>query len=217
MDTGAKQPINNRMGLRVLITGGNGGIAQALKEMLEIQGYSVRAATRTEMDVTNWQSIEKTVKDFRPDILVNNAGYVVPRSVKEMDLDNTKKHFDINLSGTFYCTGIALKYNPDLQIINIGSAASIETHATWSEYCATKAAVVMATKCWAEDGLYAVVISPGRTRTKMRKSLFPDENQNTLLEPTDFAKVVMKAVRKEYPSGTHIIVRKQNVEQLLNE
>ena len=205
------------MGLRVLITGGNGGIAQALKEMLEIQGYSGRAATRTEMDVTNWQSIEKTVKDFRPDILVNNAGYVVPRSVKEMDLDNTKKHFDINLSGTFYCTGIALKYNPDLQIINIGSAASIETHATWSEYCATKAAVVMATKCWAEDGLYAVVISPGRTRTKMRKSLFPDENQNTLLEPTDFAKVVMKAVRKEYPSGTHIIVRKQNVEQLLNE
>ena len=49
----------------------------------------------------------------------------------------------------------------------------------------------------------------------MRKSLFPDENQNTLLEPLDFAKVLMKAIRKEYKSGTHIVVRKQNVQELL--
>ena len=102
-----------------------------------------------------------------------------------------------------------------MKIVNVGSAAAVETHATWSEYCATKAAVVMATKCWAEDDLYAVVISPGRTKTKMRKSLFPDENQNTLLEPLDFAKVLMKAIRKEYKSGTHIVVRKQNVQELL--
>jgi NAD(P)-dependent dehydrogenase (short-subunit alcohol dehydrogenase family) len=73
----------------------------------------------------------------------------------------------------------------------------------------------MATKCWAEDGLYAVCISPARTRTKMRKNLFPDEDQSTLLEPSDFAEVIMKAVRMEYESGTHIVVRKQDVVQLL--
>lgn len=201
---------------KVLITGGSGGIAQAVKKLLEADGYDVFAPTRSEMDVTDWESVESVVAKFVPDILINNAGYVVPRSVKEMDLVNTKKHFDINVGGVFYCTGIALKYNPELQIVNIGSAASVESHATWSEYCASKAAVVMATKCWAEDGLYAVVISPGRTRTKMRKSLFPDEDQTTLLEPDDFARVVMKAVRKEYEPGTHIIVRKQNVQQLIN-
>lgn len=75
----------------------------------------------------------------------------------------------------------------------------------------------MATQCWAADGLYAVVISPGRTRTKMRKSLFPLEDQATLLEPLDFAKVVVKAIHKDYPSVTHIIVRKQNVQQLLSQ
>ncbi len=200
---------------RVLITGGSGGIAQALKKLLEQEGHTVFAPTRIEMDVTNWTSIDAVMKNFVPDILINNAGYVVPCSIKEMDLNNTKKHFDINVGGVFYCSGIALKYNPQLQIINIGSAASIESHATWSEYCASKAAVVMATKCWAEDGLYAVVISPGRTKTKMRKSLFPDEDQNTLLDPMDFAKIVMKAVKRQYKSGTHIIVRKQNVQQLL--
>ena len=205
------------MNKKVLITGGSGGIAQALKSLLEEEGFVVLAPTRVEMDVTNWDSVEAVVKDFVPDILVNNAGYVVPCSIKHMDFESTKKHFDINLGGTFYCTGMALKYNPNLQIVNIGSAAALETHATWSEYCASKAAVVMATKCWAEDGLYAVVISPGRTRTKMRKSLFPEEDQNTLLDPVDFAKVVMKAIHKEYKSGTHILVKKQNVQQLLNE
>lgn len=202
---------------KVLITGGSGGIAQAIKALLEKDGYTVFAPTRQEMDVTSWDSIDAAMKEFIPDILINNAGYVVPQSIKQMDLENTKKHFDINVGGTFYCTGIALKYNPDLEIVNICSAASIESHATWSEYCASKAAVAMATKCWAEDGLYAVAISPGRTRTKMRKFLFPDEDQSTLLEPYDFAKVVMKGVRKEYPSGSNIIVRKQNVQQLLNE
>ena len=205
------------MGKKVLITGGSGGIAQALKDLLEQEGYTVFAPTRSEMDVTNWESIEKAVRGFVPDILVNNAGYVIPRSIRDMNLENTQKHIDINVGGTFYCTGIALKFNPNLQIINIGSAAAVESHATWSEYCASKAAVVMATKCWAEDGLYAVAVSPGRTRTKMRKYLFPDEDQDTLLDPVDFAKVVMKAIRREYASGSNILVRKQNVQQLLNE
>lgn len=203
---------------KVLITGGKGDIAQSIKTLLEQEdGYEVLAPGRQELDVTNWESIEAVIKSFIPDILINNAGYVVPKSVRTMDLENTKKHFDINLGGTFYCTGIALKYNPKVQIINIVSAASVEAHATWSEYCASKAAVAMATKCWAEDGLYVVSLSPGRTKTKMRRSLFPDEDQNSLLEPIDFAKVVMKAIRMEYTSGSNIIVKKSNVQQLLSE
>ena len=204
------------MNKKVLITGGNGGIAIAIKKELESEGYEVYAPSRQEMDVTNIVSIENVMSEFRPDILVNAAGYVVPQSVKSADLTSTRKHIEINLLGTFYCTQIALKYNSQLDIINVGSAAAITTHATWSEYCASKAGVVMATKCWAEDGLYSVVISPGRTKTKMRKSLFPNEDQNTLLEPTDFAKVILRAVNKEFPTGTHIIVRKNNVQDILN-
>lgn len=200
---------------KVLITGGSGDIAQAIKEILQKENFEVYAVSRTEMDVTKPDQIDKVFKDFKPDILINNAGYVVPCSIKSGNLENIKKHIDINLTGVFICTAIGLKYNPKLDIINIGSAAAIESHSTWSEYCATKAGVVMATKCWAEDGLYAVVLSPGRTRTKMRKSLFPVEDQNTLLDPNDFAKVVFNAVKKEYPSGTHIVVRKQNVENIL--
>ena len=205
------------MSKKVLITGGNGDIAQAIKRAMVVDGYEVYAPSRQEMDVTDWDSMERAFSGFVPDILVNNAGYVVPMSVREANLENTKKHLDINLGGVFYCTEIGLKYNPELMIINVASAAAVESHATWSEYCATKAAVVMATKCWAEDGLFAVAVSPGRTRTKMRKSLYPDEDQTTLLDPDDFAKVIMKAVQGDYESGAHILVRKQNVQELLNK
>lgn len=201
--------------MKVLITGGNGDIAKAIKQQLLVDGYNVYAPSRTELDVTDWKSIEMAIGSYKPDILINNAGYVVPKSVREADLVNSKKHFEINLAGTFYCTEIGLKYNPHLQIVNVTSAAAVEVHSTWSEYCATKAAVVMATKCWADDGIYAVAISPARTKTKMRRCLFPDEDQSTLLDPADFAKVIIKAVKREYPSGTHIVVRKQTVNDIL--
>lgn len=200
---------------KVLITGGSGGIAIAISELLLKNGYDVYAPSRSELDVTNWESIDSYIKKIVPDILINNAGYVVPKSIRNGDLEKTKKHIDINLGGVFYCSIIGLKYNSKLDIINIGSAAAVETHATWSEYCATKAGVVMATKCWAEDGIYSVCISPGRTRTPMRKSLYPDEDQTTLLDPSDFALVVLKAVRHEYEPGYHVIVRKQNVHDIL--
>ena len=147
-------------------------------------------------------------------ILIAYISYI---TFSRINYENTKKHIDINLSGTFYCSQLGLRYNPHLDIINVGSAAAITSHATWSEYCAAKAAVVMATKCWAEDGIYSVCLSPGRTRTKMRKSLYPDEDHNTLLDPDDFAKVVYHAVLHKYPSGTHIVVRKQNVMDILSE
>lgn len=201
--------------MKVLITGGNGDIAKAIANILLDNGYDVFSPGRDVLDVTNANSIEENIKSYLPDILVNNAGYVVPQSVKNADINSTIKHIEINLTGTFLCTQIGLKYNPNLKIINVGSAASIESHATWSEYCSTKAGVAMATKCWAEDGVDVVCISPGRTKTKMRKSLFPDEDQNTLLDPKDFAKVVFKAINDGFEKGANIIVRKQNFDSLL--
>lgn len=207
--------MNNNM-LKVLISGGNGDIANAINNLLDRDRYCVLAPSHDKMDVTNWESVEKCIKSFVPDVLINNAGYVVPCSIKNNCAANIQKHIDTNLTGTFFCSAVALKYNKDVMIINIASAASVEPHSTWSEYCATKSGVVMATKCWAEDGVYTVAISPGRTKTKMRKSLFPNEDQSTLLDPIDFAKIVLNAIKGKYKSGDHIIVRKQNINELLN-
>lgn len=203
---------------KVLITGGGGDIAKAIAdELASVGGFEVMTPDRKALDVTDCANIESVFSRYVPDVLVNNAGYVVPQSIRNADLDVIKRHIEVNLTGVFCCSAIGLKYNPKMMIVNIGSSAATKRHATWSEYCATKAAVVMATQCWADDGVYSVCISPGRTRTKMRKGLYPDEDQDTLLRPEDFAKIVVKAICQGYPSGSHINVTKQNVRELINE
>ena len=201
---------------RVLITGGNGDIAKAIvKRLVDNGNFCVKAPGKDELDVTDMASTENYVADFVPDILINNAGYVVPQSIRTCDVELDKKSIDINLFGTFNCTAAVLAKNPNAQIINIGSSAATKIHGTWSAYCAAKAAVVMATKCWAEDGVNTVCISPGRTATKMRNGLYPLEDQNTLLKPDEFAAIVCYAIAGQYEAGTHIDVNLQNVKELI--
>ncbi len=204
--------------IRVLITGGNGDIAKAIVNELSSQGgMEIEAPGKQILDVTDVDSVHNFVSKFVPDILINNAGYVVPMSIGSCDIGSEKKALDINLFGIFNCTAAVLALNPKAKIINIGSSAATKVHGTWASYCAAKAGVVMATKCWAEEGYNVVCISPGRTATKMRKGLFPNEDQSTLLTVEKFAKVVKKAVNGEYESGSHINVTKDNVGDLLND
>lgn len=200
----------------IVITGGNGDIAQSIKKELEKE-YIVLTPGKEELDVTNIEIVNEYFDRRNTDILINNAGYVVPYSIGDCNIYSEKKAIDINLFGTFNCTAAVLKRNAEAKIINIGSSAATKVHGTWSSYCAAKAGVVMATMCWADDGYDVVCISPGRTATKMRKGLYPDEDLSTLLTPKNFAKVIRKAINGDYEKGSHINVTKQNVEELLND
>lgn len=200
----------------VVITGGKGDIAQSIKNKIEKE-YIVLTPGKEELDVTNIDSVDKFFERKKVDILINNAGYVVPYSIGDCDIYSEKKAIDINLFGTFNCTAAVLKRNANAKIINIGSSAATKIHGTWSSYCAAKAGVVMATKCWADDGYDVVCISPGRTATKMRKGLYPNEDPTTLLATEDFAEVIQKAIYGVYEKGSHINVTKQNVRDLLND
>ena len=57
---------------KVLITGGSGGIAQAIKALLEREGYEVFAPGRSQLDVTDWHSVDRVMQEFVPDILELN-------------------------------------------------------------------------------------------------------------------------------------------------
>ena len=200
---------------KALITGGNGDIAKAIAELLVQEGYEVFAPGRQKMDVTNYPQVCEVVANVQPDLLINNAGFIKVNNIAETDISVEKQSIDINLIGTFNCTNAVLKLNPATKIINIGSSAGTKVHGGWSAYCAAKAAVIMATKCWADEGVDVVCVSPGRTVSKMRKSLFPDEDQSTLLKAEDFAKIVIKAIHEEYPKGSNIDVNIQNIKELL--
>jgi 3-oxoacyl-[acyl-carrier protein] reductase len=200
---------------KVLITGGNGDIAKAIRALLINEGeYDVYSPGREELDVTDYARVKDIIESFVPDILINNAGYVRPNDISENNYESDKKAIDINLLGTFWCTSVATSINPDVLVINIGSSAGTKVHAEWSAYCAAKAGVIMASKCWAAEGIKVKCISPGRTQSKMRKALFPDEDQNTLLKAEDFAFIVVKAIKGAYEYGENINVNVDNINEL---
>lgn len=196
---------------KVLITGGNGDIAKAIVDAMNIVGgFEVYAPSKEELDVSDQASVQSYIERVIPDILINNAGYIHPFPIASDHLASDKRAIDINLFGVFNCTNAVLLKNKNALIVNIGSSAGTKSHANWSSYCATKAAVIMATQCWAEEGIKAICISPGRTATKMREFLFPQEDKQTLLTPQKFASVVMRAIGGEFTYGSNIDVNINN-------
>ena len=199
-----------------IITGGKGDIAQAIKRKIEAE-YEVYAPGKDELDVTDISSVDRYFHARKVDLLVNNAGYVVPMSISGCDIESEKRAIEINLFGVFNCTRAVLAGNRAAKIINIGSSAATKVHGTWSSYCASKAGVLMATKCWADDGVDVICVSPGRTATKMRRALYPDEDQSTLLRPDDFASIVYKAIHGRYERGKNIDVNVSNVKRFMDD
>lgn len=201
----------------IVITGGKGDIAIAIKNHLSKNTkYKLTNPGKNELNVLDFMSIDNFFKSNQVDVLINNAGYINPIILQEDSSDNEEASINTNLTGVFLCTMETLKHNPKALIINIGSSAGSSPHGNgWSSYCATKAAVIMATKCWAMEGIKAICISPGRSNTKMRNRLFPDEDQTTLLNPIDFAEVVEMAIEGEFPYGENIDVNVKNIKDIL--
>jgi len=204
--------------VKVLITGGQGDIAQAIsKQLMESGDYQVLLPDRHTLDVTNYNQVSDFISNNIPDILINNAGYIEPYNIADNQFSSEEQCILVNLLGPFLCTGVATNLNKNVIVVNIGSSAGSSAHAGWSSYSATKAGVIMATKCWAQEGLKAICVSPGRSKTKMRNRLFPEEDQNTLLSPDDFATIVVKAIHGSYLWGSNVDVNINNIKQLLNE
>ena len=64
----------------IVITGGNGDIAQSIKKELENE-YIVLTPGKEELDVTDIKRVNEYFNSQNADILINNAGYVVPYSI----------------------------------------------------------------------------------------------------------------------------------------
>ena len=204
--------------INVIITGGNGDIAKSIADLLnERKEFKVFCPSKEVLDVSSIESAKNYFKKIHPDILINNAGYVKPSYIQNSKIEDDIKTIDVNLKGIFICSAICLQINPNLTIINIGSSAGTKIHEDWSSYCASKAGVIMATQCWYKSGVKCYCISPGRTVSKMRYSLFPNENQNTLLDPNDLAKVVLMAIDGKVEPGVNIKVNVDNIKQILKE
>ncbi len=191
-----------------LITGCSTGIGRELCEILTDKGCTVVATARDvnaikdlhaamtlPLDVTDRQSVDdavsKVIAQFHKiDLLVNNAGYSLRGALEEVNVENSKKVFDVNVFGIINMIKAVvpeMRRNKSGRIINIGSISGKFVQPINGVYCASKHAVEALTDALRLElhsfHIETAVIEPGPIETHFFKTL--DRTSGELLASPD--------------------------------
>ncbi|MDX6326596.1 MAG: hypothetical protein QOK15_2950 [Nocardioidaceae bacterium] len=228
----------------VLVTGGGRGIGRALTDRFHAEGsrvvaldvafddHSAGAGDHDSVgcDVTDQGSVQRAVTQLvdrfgRVDVLVNNAGVNVEGLVSDLSLDQWRRAFDVNVTGTFLMSQAVIptmKKQRSGRIINAASFAVLVPSVGSAAYAASKAAVVQLTRVLASElGPWEVTVNayaPGMVPTTMNGFAdLPASAQDRLLDtlslrrwgrPEDVADLVcfLASDAAQYITGTLVDV-----------
>ncbi len=168
-------------GAQVVVADLNVDSAEAVASELggDTFGVAIDVVDRTSIRT----AIERTVAEFGGlDVLVCNAGVTIVGSVMDLTEDEWDKELDTNLKSVFLCakeTWAHLASRGGGSILSTASMAGQWAIPADAAYCASKAGLIMLTKCMAVDGakqnIRANCICPGFTNTPMIDGYFNDQ------------------------------------------
>lgn len=200
--------------INIVITGGSGDIALATQNNIcnsELSNFfQVLAPDELVLDVTNEEKVKKFFEDVGSCILINCAGVLNSKSIKNMSLKDWQTHLDVNLTGSFLCSKYAI-LNGCKRIINICSTSSFKGRGKWSAYCVSKTGLLSLTESLRDEGIYAQSLCFGRTNTKLRRKLFPDEDINSIMQPKRVADIIYKTIKNDFANAEIIYFDKKNI------
>ena len=193
----------------VVISGGEGDIAQGLRKELEKNGYRVFAPGRQHLDVKHEWDARHYMEEHKPDILINNAGVFYPMDVSGGKSSLWVETLFVNLIGAYYCSRHAIR-SGCTRVINIGASSALDArYKGFSGYNASKAGLVALTKSLSLEGVLSVCVSPGRTDTRMRESMAPGEDKRLCLTVGELAReVVFVLSRIGQLNGCEMVIKK---------
>jgi NAD(P)-dependent dehydrogenase (short-subunit alcohol dehydrogenase family) len=184
-----------RSGRVVVITGGSGGIGQALVRRFldnDDRVYSLdrdegvaTGAPHLDCDITDEHSWEKAIGAIaaeagRVDVLVNCAGWFPVEPFEDISAARWRQVIEVNLTSVFLGVQAVLPLMTGRgwgRIVNFGSGTFFKGTARQAHYVAAKAGVVGLTRCLATElgvhGITVNTITPGLTLTEAAADIFP--------------------------------------------
>ena len=215
-------------GKKAIVTGGSRGIGRAVSEGLVRAGVEVvlTATTPKNVDRAVEEFAKKGLKVFGfsadvskeedviqlyefadrtlggLDILVNNAVIGVFQPAGELSLSDWKRVVDVNLTGAFHCSRLAIprmKARGGGYIVQMSSLAAKNPFATGSAYNASKFGMNGMAEAMMLDHRYdnirVTTIMPGSVDTEFGRSEKSAEASNWKISPADVADMVLAVVR----------------------
>jgi 2-hydroxycyclohexanecarboxyl-CoA dehydrogenase len=166
----------NLSGKTAVVTGGSGGIGQAIVEHLEAAGASTRVwDLATGVDIADRAGVEQAAREAGPiDVLVNGAGIDVIGPFLESAEEDWRRIVEVNLLGTIRCCHAitpGMVERGSGAIVNIASDAGRVGSSGEAVYSAAKGGVIAFTKSLAREvaasGVRVNCVCPGPTDTPL--------------------------------------------------
>ncbi|MBS4760017.1 MAG: SDR family oxidoreductase [Clostridium sp.] len=211
---------------KVFLTGANGDIGSAIKDIFELNGFSVSAPTRQELNLENLDEVKAYFEnhDCDFDVVIHCAGFNNPKMLEDLTFYDIEKTAKINYMSFFEIVkAIApnMKSNESGHILGISSLYGSISRGGRLAYTASKHALNGVVKTLAcELGEYNILVntlSPGFVDTKMTRKNNSDEKialmekkipMKRLAMPVDIANVAyfLCSDMNTYITGQDIIV-----------
>jgi 3-oxoacyl-[acyl-carrier protein] reductase len=205
----------------------NSNTAKAKKLAADLRKLKVKALF-VQTDLTVEENIEKVfacLKNFpTPQILINAASIFEKKPIEKVTFEYIRQTFDINFAASMIITQkfvelvrkkIKSRAKPLAKIINITDITALRPPAGFSIYCASKAALVSATKSLARElapDFTVNAVSPGIIN--FQKGITAEQKEKMLAQvpagragsPDEVADAVKFLIENDYVTGQVIAV-----------
>lgn len=173
-----------------------GGLEELDDEISKLGGK----ATLVPLDITDMDAIDRLGASIyerwgKLDIMVANAGVLGTISpIGHIEVKDFEKVMNVNVTSVWRLirtTDPLLRASDAGRAILLSSGAAHTARAFWGPYAASKAALEVMARSWAEETqrlpLRINSVNPGATRTAMRAKAMPGEDPDTLPHPQEVA------------------------------